>query len=55
MTRERAKEICDVISAYADGKKIERTDGRGRWIDLECNLDLEMLEKYPYSYRVKPI
>lgn len=58
MTRERAKEICEiiethgieVIKAYGEGKTIQHLNLDGEWVD--CDMPISFPNNH--SYRVKP-
>ena len=50
MTREEVKELLPIIQAYAEGKKIEMLDFKGRWVEM-INPDFTLS---PENYRIKP-
>ena len=58
MTREKAREICEmikthgieVIKAYGEGKIIQRLDLDGEWVD--CDMPVSFVNNH--SYRIKP-
>lgn len=49
MNREEAKELLPIIQAFAEGKKIEYSDGEN-WIETET----PSWSNYYYTYRIKP-
>lgn len=49
MTREKAKELLDIIKAYSEGKEIEFLDSEGEWT-ISKNLELILNPSY---YRIK--
>ena len=50
MTREEIKEAAKVMEAYADGKKVQKQDINGLWIDC----DNPMFDWASFNYRIKP-
>ena len=50
MTREEARAAIKVMEAYANGKKIQRTDLDGNWFDCE-NPNFDWAS---FNYRIKP-
>lgn len=50
MTREEIKEAAKVMEAYADGKKVQKQDINGLWIDC----DNPMFDWVSFNYRIKP-
>lgn len=50
MTREEVKEAAKVMEAYADGKKVQKQDINGLWIDC----DNPMFDWASFNYRIKP-
>ena len=50
MTREEIKEAAKVMEAYADGKKVQKQDINGLWIDC----DDPMFDWASFNYRIKP-
>ena len=50
MTRKEARELLPLIQAYAEGKTIQRIDGKNEWIDL-CIVNFDFS---PNKYRIKP-
>ena len=50
MTREEIKEAVKVMEAYADGKKVQKQDINGLWIDC----DNPMFDWASFNYRIKP-
>lgn len=58
MTREKAKEICDmiethgieIIKAYGEGKVIQHLNLDGEWVD--CDMPISFVNNH--SFRVKP-
>ena len=50
MTREEARAAIQVMEAYANGKKIQRTDLDGNWFDCE-NPNFDWAS---FNYRIKP-
>ena len=50
MTREQAKELLPIITAYSEGKVIEIKGGDGQWFEL-FEPDFA---KDPKNYRIKP-
>ena len=50
MTREQAKELLPIITAYVEGKTIEVKDRQNNWNKIkDPNFD-----EYPMLYRIKP-
>ena len=49
MTREEIRAAAKVMEAYADGKKVQRQDINGRWIDC----DNPMFDWASFNYRIK--
>lgn len=37
MTKENAKKLIPIVQAIAEGKTIQRKDGRGNWYDYESS------------------
>lgn len=56
MTRENVKKNMDIISAFAEGKVIQISNERGKWIDLteRDGLPMGTLEEEPNIFRIKP-
>ena len=55
MTREEAKEILPIITAFVDGKTIQTyLRGSGKWIAVGEHLDMSDLSAWPSDYRIKP-
>ena len=50
MTREESRAAIKVMEAYANGKKIQRTDLDGNWFDCE-NPNFDWAS---FNYRIKP-
>lgn len=50
MTREQAKELLPVITAWADGKDVEYKED-GVWIKTITNFNLDNIE-HPENYRI---
>ena len=50
MTREETRAAIKVMEAYANGKKIQRTDLDGNWFDCE-NPNFDWAS---FNYRIKP-
>lgn len=50
MTREQAKELLPIITAFTEGKPIEVMITSGRWIEM----DNPIFNDDPKKYRIKP-
>ena len=50
MTREKAKELLDIIKAYSEGKEIEFLNLGDKWELLPD----PMFDGEPFQYRIKP-
>lgn len=51
MTREHAKQLLPIITAYAEGKIIEYKSLLGTWYVIGDNVSFGCL---PHDYRIKP-
>lgn len=55
MTREEAKEILPIITAFVNGKTIQTyLRGSGKWIAVGEHLDMSDLSAWSSDYRIKP-
>lgn len=50
MTKEQAKELIPIITAFSKGEEVQMKDNRGRW-DTLVNPDFT---RGPENYRIKP-
>lgn len=53
MTRERAKELLPIITAWSEGKAIQGRPGdeRGKWLDMD---DPQFMEDWDYRITPEP-
>lgn len=55
MTREEAKIILPIVTAYAEGKTIQiKNSVTGDWEDIDKDLSIRSLFMFPECYRIKP-
>lgn len=50
MTKEQAKELLPIITAFAEGKTIEVKDDDGKWTEIPY----PVFRNIPEKYRIKP-
>lgn len=53
MTREGAKKILPILTAFVEGKVIQVCNNTGTWADNE-RISLYNLSNWPEGYRIKP-
>lgn len=53
MTREEAKKILPILTAFVEGKVIQVCNNTGTWADNE-RISLYNLSNWPEGYRIKP-
>ncbi len=51
MTKEKAKTLLPIITAFAEGRTVQWQSPTGSWID--CNPAEEIFDKH-YEFRIKP-
>lgn len=55
MTREELKKAMHILTAFVDGKTIQRYhNGKGKWMDVVDHLNTTDLFIWPSDFRIKP-